>query len=487
MDRDKKTTLAWLSFIGSIIAVLMSIMDIQITNAAIGTIQTAMHFPLEKGSWLSSSYLMAEIVTLPLSGLMLRALGTKRYAFIFCVTFMVSSVLCAQAWSFASLVFFRALQGGAGGALMAFAYNLIIVKLPPSDHGKANMLFGATVALAPTLGPMIAGVMTESYGWQSLFYINLPIGLLALSLMMTGLHNDIHDFCQKLKVDFLGLATIVIGLACLQYVLEEGGSQGWFSSPLILTLFMTAMCALTVFVINELRVRDPLVNLFLLKNYQLLISCTANLLAGAALFGCYFLIPYLLITLKSYSPIQISHIIVFGGAAQLVTLMCMPLILRRVNIYILIAIGSALFALSAITWSFASLHFQFDWVIVAQILRGIGGTLMLTPLGILATTAIKKSDAASAAILFNVSRTLGGALGVAMLTTLVSYRQAHYYADFIHADHVAEGVALVTLKSQSYQLAFSDTFQLICGVLLITACIFTILWRNDRDTGRRQR
>lgn len=479
MTSDKKSTLAWMGFIGSIIAVLMSIMDIQITNAAIGTIQTALKFPLEKGSWLSSSYLMAEIVTLPLSGLLLKALGTKRYAFIFCVMFMVSSILCAQAWSFSSLIIFRALQGAAGGALMAFAYNLIIIKLPAHEHSKANTLFGATVALAPTLGPMIAGVMTEAFGWQSLFYINLPIGLLALCLMMVGLRHDIHLPSVKGRIDFMGLITIVVGLGCLQYVLEEGRSHSWFASTPISMLFVTAMSALTLFVVNELRTKDPLVNLLLLKNRQLFISCMANLLAGAALFGCYFLIPYFLITLKSYSPIQISHIIIFGGIAQLAALMCMPIILKKINIYVLIATGSFLFALSSITWSVVSTNFHYEWIIGAQILRGLGGTLMLTPLGILATTSIKKADAASASILFNVSRTLGGALGVAVLTTLVSYLQIHYYAVLIRTYADVPGVSLSSLAYQSYQSAFQDTFQLICIVLLITSCIFVALRIKD--------
>jgi len=479
-------TMAWLSFFGSVIAVLMSIMDIQITNAAVGTIQAAMHFPLEKGSWLSSSYLIAEIVTLPLSGLLLKALGTKRYAFIFCMLFMGSSVLCAHAWNFSSLIIFRVFQGAAGGALMALAYNIIIVKLPTSEHSKANTLFGATVAMAPTIGPMIAGVMTESFGWQSLFYINLPIGMLALYLMMTGLRDDISRFQGKLRIDFLGLMTISIGLGCLQIVLEEGHSHGWFASKGIFILFVTALIALTIFVANELRVREPLVNLFLFKNHQLLISCIANLLTGAALFGCYFLIPYFLITLNSYSPIQISNIIFYGGLAQLAALTCMPAILKRINIYVLIAAGSVLFALSSITWSCMATNYYYEWVVAAQILRGLGGTLMLTPLGILATTSIKKADAASASILFNVSRTLGGALGVAMLTTLVNYQQEHYYAMFIRRSQNALPVTFDFLVRQSYQLAFRDTFQLLCAMLLMMAGVFVVLRRNQRVNHSRQ-
>ena len=483
IECEKKSTLAWLSFIGSIIAVLMSIMDIQMTNAAIGSIQTSLEFPLEKGSWLSSAYLMAEIVTLPLSGLLLRVLGTKRYAVIFCVLFMLSSLLCAQAWNFSSLIIFRALQGAAGGALMAFAYNLIIIKLPAHEHTKANTLFGATVALAPTLGPVLGGVMTEAFGWQSLFYINVPIGLLALCLMMIGLRDDIYQRCVKLRIDFIGLITIVVGLGCLQYVLEEGRGQGWFSSTPIFMLSMTALSALSIFVVNELRVREPLVDLFLLKNRQLLVSCSANLLAGSALFGCYFLIPYFLITLHSYSPVQISHIIIFGGVAQLVALRCMPGILKKINLYMLIAAGSFLFALSCVTWSFASTNFHYEWVIVAQILRGLGGTLMLTPLGILATTSIKKTDAASASILFNVSRTLGGALGVAAMTTWVSVQQTHYYVNLIRPyqdDQDALTAPFAQLLHQSYQFAFRDTFQMIGFLLLMAGCTFVLLRLHER-------
>lgn len=465
--------MAWLSFSGSIIAVLMGAMDIQITNAVIGTIQAALNFPLAKGSWLSSSYLIAEIVALPLSGLLLKALGNKRYALIFCSLFMGSSILCTQAWSFPSLIIFRILQGAAGGAMMAFSYNLIIIKLPSSAHLKANTLFGATIALAPTVGPMVAGMISESLGWQSLFYINLPIGMLALGLMMFGLREDLYRPQGKLRIDFFGLVTIVIGLSCLQFVLEEGHSYGWFASDGIAMLAVLAVIALALFVRNELRVREPLVDLFLLRNRQLLISCLANGVTGAALFGCYFLVPYFLITLQAYSPTQISQVILAGGLAQLFTLICMSIALRKINIYALIAAGSFFFLLSAITWRYLALSFSSEWMIIAQILRGFGSTLMLTPLGVLATTSIGKIDAASASILFNISRTLGGALGVAALTALVSQRQARHYAMLIRTD--CDVVGFDEFLQQSYQLAFRDTFQIMCAMLMLMFVVFIVL------------
>lgn len=460
--------MAWRSVVGSIIAVLMSIMDIQITNAAIGTIQAALHAPLADASWISSAYLIAEIVMLPLTGVLTRRLGYRRYASWFAVMFMLASLLCAQAVNFQMLVICRLFQGLAGGALMPLAYNLIMERIDDKDRGRAMSLFGATMTLAPMIGPVLGGIMTARFGWASIFYINLPIGATGLALMMNGLANDVPRRDTQAKVDWVGLLLVVVGLSCLQYVLEEGNQYGWLASRPIAALSAVAALALTAFVITECASRHPLVELRLLADRQLMIACSANVATGAVVYGSFFLVPYLLVEVWRYTPADISKVVFIGGIAQLVLLGFLPRILRYAHVYALVAAGAALSAMSSWIWSRLALRFDDGSMLVAQLTRGVGFGLMLTPLGVLATTSVKR-DIPSASILFNMARSLGGAMGVALLTAFVGLRSR---AGLI-ADHGTPAVAM---------FAFHRTFALMASCLLIMALFFTVL-----DVSRRVR
>jgi MFS transporter, DHA2 family, multidrug resistance protein len=464
--------MAWLSVVGSFVAVLMSAMDIQITNAAIEPIQTAMHAPLAAGYWLSSVYLIAEIVTLPLTGLLTRILGLRRYGLIFVCFFMLSSVLCANAWNLGSLLCFRALQGIASGALAPFAYTLIITKLPISSHSNAIGVFGATVALGPTLGPGIAGWLTEVFGWQSLFYINLPIGLLAVAMLGRGLRHDTRHDQGPAHFDLLGAVSAVVAMGCLQYVLGEGYKEHWLASQAIGGLTIVAALALVVFVANELRSSHPLINLMLFRIRQLSIACAATAVTCGLQFGCYFLIPYFLIAVESYTPIQIGRVILVTGFAQLVILIASPMIMRRFDLHLVIIAGASLFAASALILSASPLDFHYPLVLLAQILRGIGQSLVLAPLCVAVTTAVQRmEDAASAGILFNVSRSLGGAIGIALLSSYTNARKDAYMAASPHGP-----APFVELERSSYALAFHDTFAVIAASMILIGLAFAILY-----------
>lgn len=470
----------WLSVIGSFVGVLMSSMDIQITNAAIERIQAAMHAPLAAGYWLSSVYLIAEIVTLPLTGLLTRMLGLRRYGLTFVCLFMLSSVLCANAWNLGSLIGFRALQGIASGALAPFAYTLIITKLPISSHSSAIGIFGATVALGPTLGPGIAGWLTEIFGWQSLFYMNLPIGLLAVAMLSRGLRHDTRQDQGPAHFDLPGVVLVVVGLGCLQYVLGEGYKEHWWASHAIIGSAIVALLALAVFVANELRSSHPLVHLTLFRNRQLSVACVATAMTCGLLFGCYFLIPYFLIVVESYTPIQISTVVLATGLAQLAILAVSPVIMRRFDLYLVIIMGAGLFAASTFILSASTIDFRYPLVLFSQLMRGIGQSLMLAPLCVAVTTAVeRKEDAASTGILFNLSRNLGGAIGLALLSSYVSARKDAYMAALPHP--LAPSAAL---ERSSYALAFHDTFLIIAAGLILIGSVFSALYAMQRREVR---
>jgi len=455
--------MAWRSVIGGIIAVLMSMMDLQITNAAIGIIQAAFHAPLANTSWISSAYLIAEIVMMPLTGVLTRWLGYRRYAHVFCVMFMVASLMCAHAPTFFILIAARLLQGLAGGALMPLAYNLIMTRLDQSERARAMALFSATVALAPMLGPALGGILAEHFGWASIFYINLPIGLAALALMRSALQDDRPAHSQRPKVDWPGLVAVVIGLGCLQYVLETGNQYGWFAAPRIVLLSSLALIALSVFTIRAYTIKHPLIALRLLANRQLALACSANILTGAVIYGTFFIVPYFLVQVRQFTPADISQVILIGGSVQLALLSCMPRLLRHISAYTLITIGAAASALSAGLWATLTTHFHFMPMLIAQLARGVGFSLMTTPLGVLATTANVR-DAPSASILFNIARSLGGAIGVAALTACVGLRYKHNLALSSPGD-----------KHAAFALAFHQTFVTMSAFLIAIMLTFIAL------------
>ncbi|MEP5762415.1 MAG: DHA2 family efflux MFS transporter permease subunit, partial [Litoreibacter sp.] len=364
---------SWLVVIGGIISVFIAVMDIQITNVAIGPIQTSLGSPTERASWFSSVYLLAEIVALPLAGLFLQHLGKRYFAIVFIGLFLLGSVLCAMATSFSGLVIARAFQGFAGGALMALSYVLIIQHLEIAQRARAITLYGALIALAPVIGPALAGYLIEIFNWRAIFLINLPIGGLALALLLVGLNGadtQKNDPPKRTPLDRFGILTVVPGLVALQFVLEEGYDYGWFASPVIVILSMAAIILLVCFVLIEFRVAAPLINLRLLTNPGLLMACASSLLVGAAMYGGFFLIPLYLIEARSLSPAEIAPYFLWMCVGSLALVPIITRLVQRFSAPLLIACGFVLFALSVMLWSLVAAGAALTVAVVAQLIRG---------------------------------------------------------------------------------------------------------------------
>lgn len=442
---------AWFAVIGAISAVFMAVMDVQVANVVIEPIQTDLNSPVERASWLSSAYLIAEIIALPLAGLFLSWLGTRRFALVFVSLFLVGSILCATALTFPWMIAARSLQGFAGGAIMALSYVLIIKELPSEKRAQAITYFGAIVALAPVIGPIMAGYLTEAFGWRSIFYINVPIGLTALAIMLCGLKRAVSPEEGKLRSpDWVGILTVVPGLAALQFVLEEGYGLGWFESPLIAIASVLALVLLVLFIRCELSHRAPLVDLTLLANSKFLMAAGSSALVGAAIYGGFFLVPFFLIESAGLPPTEIALYFVFMCVGNLALLPFITKLTHRVHASLLIACGFILMALSTGLWTWAAAGAPVAAAFAAQIIRGLASPLILNPLGVMATTSVEQEDAASASILFNVCRSLGGAFGLALLRNLAAWR----------------------LEEQPASKAFFDTFGLMTIVLVLMSLAY---------------
>lgn len=483
----------WIAILAAILGAFMAILDIQIVNASLKEIQGALSATLEEGSWISSSYLVAEVVVIPLAAWLTVVMSPRRFAVSVSVLFVIASLLCSMAWSLESMVAFRVLQGLAGGALIPFAFTLVLTKLPLETRPKGMALFAITATFAPSIGPAMGGWLTEHFGWEYIFYINVIPGALMIAGLLYGLDKQPPRWELLRKGDYAGILTMLIGLGCLLVFLEEGYREDWFESTLMRVLALIAFASLVTFVILQLSRDNHLVNLRLFGERNFLLGSLANVGLGVGLFGTIFILPLYLAQVQAYTPLQIGQVIMWMGLPQLLVIPLVPLLMRHLDARWVCACGFMLFASASFLSGRLNLDFAGDQLIAIQIIRALGQPMILVPLSILATALIPPSQAGSASTLYNILRNIGGALGIALLATLLDNRSSVYYEQLrvhihpgnpelaerltiLQAQLGSEQAALQALQNQVIQqaqiLAYNDAFHFIGGMLAFSvACI----------------
>ena len=483
----------WIAIISAILGAFMAILDIQIINSSLKDIQGALSATIEEGSWISTSYLVAEIIIIPLAAWLALVLSPRRFAVSISILFVLASLLCSMAWSLESMIVFRVLQGLAGGALIPFAFSLVLTKLPLNVRPKGMALFAITATFAPSIGPTLGGWLTESFGWEWIFYINIIPGILMTLGLMYGLDKREPRWELLRKGDYAGIVTMAIGLGCLQVFLEEGHREDWLDSPYIATLGSLALISLVCFVILQLSRDNHLVNLRLLKERNFLLGSLANIGLGVGLYGTVFVLPVYLAQIQGYNAMQIGQVIMWMGLPQLLLIPLIPLLMRHVEPRLICATGFTLFGLGSYLSGSLSLDFAGDQFIAIQIIRAMGQPMVLVPMSIIATAMIPPSQAGSASSLYNILRNLGGAIGIAVLATILDSRGAYYF-DILRS-HVSIGNPAATerlnlltdqlgspeaalrlidnqVRQQAQIMAYNDAFHMIAIMLgLSVLCI----------------
>ena len=476
----------WIAILSAILGAFMAILDIQIINSSLKDIQGALSATIEEGSWISTSYLVAEIIVIPLAAWLAMVLSPRRFAVSISIMFVFASLLCSMAWSLESMIVFRVLQGLAGGALIPFAFSLVLTKLPLDVRPKGMALFAITATFAPSIGPTLGGWLTESFGWEWIFYINIIPGILMTLGLLYGLDKSEPRWELLRKGDYAGIVTMAIGLGCLQVFLEEGHREDWLDSSYIVTLGSIALVSLVCFVILQLSRDNHLVNLRLLKERNFLLGSLANIGLGVGLYGTVFVLPVYLAQIQGYNAMQIGQVIMWMGLPQLLLIPLIPLIMRHVEPRLICATGFLLFGLGSYLSGSLSLDFAGDQFIAIQIIRAMGQPMVLVPMSIIATAMIPPSQAGSASSLYNILRNLGGAIGIAVLATVLDSRAAYYF-DILRG-HVSIGnpaaterLALLTdqlgspeaalrlldnqVRQQAQIMAYNDAFHMIAIML----------------------
>jgi len=509
---EAKASLAdWLAVAGAIIGAFTAILDIQITNSSLANIEGAIGASAEQGSWISTAYLMAEIVVIPMTGWLGSIFGLRRFLSVNTCLFIVFSIACALSTSLAQLIVFRAGQGFTGGVLIPTAITIIRTRLPKSQQGLGITFFGLTATFAPAIGPTIGGWLTDNFSWHYIFYLNLVPGPIAALLQLISLPKQRVRWAELPRGDWFGITTMAIGLSSLTYVLEEGQLKEWFESGLIRRLTIVAALGITCFLFREFTAANPFINLRVLGNRTVGAACLLMTVLGAVSLGSTYVIPLYCAQIQGYNAEQIGYVVMWSGLPQLILFPAMPFLMKRFDPRILVIIGTLLFASSCFINVNLTHDVGMDQLILPQLLRAAGQPLFSIPLTQLATVGLSPRDTADASALSNMMRNLGGSVGIAMLSTVIQRREQFHYSVLAEAmtqnatrtqeriamlmaglrsgiadPAMAKAQALMSLAAQvrreAYVSAYSDAFWIV-GVGLIISLSAILLLKRPRRTA----
>jgi DHA2 family multidrug resistance protein len=433
----------WIAVAAGMLGAFMAVLDIQITNSSLRDILGTLSATQEEGSWVSTAYLCAEIVVIPLTALFTRALGARRYMMFTTALFLLFSTLCGSAWSLSSMIVFRMLQGFTGGALIPMAMTLVMTRLPPAKRAVGLAMFGLTATLAPAMGPTLGGYLSELYGWPSIFYINWVPGILLIGGIYWGMEKEPMELRQLVKADWLGIAFMATGLASLTIFLEEGNSKDWFESSFIITFAYLALFGILGWIVTGFVRAEPFVNLRLYGQRNFQVATVLSAVIGMGLYGSSFLLPLFLGQIANYSPMQIGEVIAWSGLPQLFVMPFAAALSSKVDNRILCTFGLLLFGVSCVMNAFMTASTGYDQLILTQVIRAIGQPFVMLTLSNFAMAGVQPKDMPSAASLFNMTRNLGGSIGIAMLATALTNRE-HF-----HSLRLGEAVSLASSATQS--------------------------------------
>jgi MFS transporter, DHA2 family, multidrug resistance protein len=405
--------------IAAMAAALMSVLDISIVNVALSDIRASFGTPLDQIAWVSTGYMMANVVVIPMTGWLQRRFGYRKYFTFSVILFTVASVLCGLSWNLPSLVAFRILQGMGGGAIIPTSQAILFARYPREEHGMAGALFGLGAVTGPLLGPTVGGLLIEAASWHWIFLINVPVGLFAAYMAWRYIEQP-HFEASTEKVDRNGIALLAVGMACLQYVLEEGNREDWFDSRLITLLAVIAGIALITFVVHELETPSPVVDLRVFANRSYSAATGVNFLVGTALFSGSFLFSLFCGSVMRYEALDIGLIFLKGSAIQIVL---MPLIGRfggKVDGRFLVAFG--ILGMSLSLWTNGHLTTRVDEItlIAPVFIRACSLGFIFVPLSVMALSNLRPEQRGNAAGLFNLTRELGGSIGTAWMSSALS-------------------------------------------------------------------
>ncbi|MGN6525265.1 MAG: MDR family MFS transporter [Burkholderiaceae bacterium] len=424
----------WVAVFAGALGALMATLDISITNSALPQIQGAVGATGTEGTWISTGYLMSEIVMIPLAAWLTRVFGLRSFLLGNAALFTAFSVLCGLSDGLALLVLARIGQGFTGGAMIPTAQTIIRTRLPRHQMPVGMTMFGLIVLLGPLLGPVVGGALTEGASWRWCFFINVPVCFTLIALLVLGLPADRARLKDFLEADWLGIAGLALGLSTLTVVLEEGQRERWFESSMIVSLSVLSSVGMLLIAASQLTARRPILRMALLRNRHYASVILIVFTVGAGLYCVSYLVPQFLSLIAGYNAQQSGAVMLLAGVPAILMMPILPRLLGRVDFRVLVIAGLGCFAASCLldtTLTAQSVGADFTG---SQLLRGVGQMLAMMPLNQASMATVSREESGDAAGLYNMARNLGGSVGLAVIGTFIDRREA------LHGEMVRESV-----------------------------------------------
>ena len=499
----------WLIAPTVMLATFMEVLDTSVANVSLEHIAGNLSATVNESTWVLTSYLVSNAIVLPLTGWFSSLFGRKRF-YMVCVTiFTVSSLLCGLAPSLGMLVFFRVLQGAGGGGLQPVSQAILVESFPKSKAGMAQAVYAMGVVVAPIIGPTLGGWISDNYSWRWIFLINIPVGLLSITLTTLLISDPPYLERKKLgeiKIDYIGLGLLSVGLGFMQVVLDKGQTDDWFGSRFIVWASVAGAVGLIGAVIWEWRSRDPIVDLHLLSERNFMISTVTMFLLGVVLYGTTALLPILLQTLLGYDAMTSGLVLSPGGIAVLVLLPVAGMLVAHVEARWLVALGALIISVSLFHMGNFNLNIDFGTAMRARVYQSLGMAFLFVPINVMAFYFVRKEKVNNASGILNLARNMGGSVGISAVTTGLARRaQVHQHdlsghlnalsaavqrmlagstaaltargSDPVQAAAQAHRMLYGMLQRQATMMAFVDDFRLLGAIFL---CLIPLMFLMKR-------
>ncbi len=496
----------WLVALAVMLPTLMVIIDTSVVNVSLTHIRGSLSAGIDEATWSITSYLAANAIIIPMTGWLSRLIGRKRYLIISVALFTLSSFFCGFAWNIQSLVIFRVMQGLAGGSLQPISQSILLETFPPRQHGMAMAIFGIGIMFGPIIGPVLGGWITDNLSWHWIFFINIPIGVVSILMSLFFIFDPSYMQRTRMRIDYLGLSLLALGVGCLQMILDRGEREDWFASDLMLSLGIISLIALVLFTIVESFAEHPIMDFKVFKNSSFCLGNIAIFFFVMNLFGGLVILPIYMQTLMGYTATLAGLALAPGGIANLLIMPVVGILVSRFHPKVLIISGILVLAYSTFLMSHFTLAVDFDTIVWPRVIFGVGMGFIFIPLTTLTLSGIRKEDMANATSIYNLVRNLGGSFGVAIVTTMLN-RKAQFHQvrlvdrltpyDMNYALHAQQNAAVLQysgldpllakqaglgviyqrMLQEASMLSFNDVFYFLTVMIILLIPIILLMKR----------
>src|SRR3954471_2448212 len=502
----------WLIAISVMFATFMEVLDTTVVNVSLPHIAGSLSATIDEATWVLTSYLVANAIILPMTGWLASRFGRKNLLMLSVIGFTSASFLCGLAPTLGTLILFRILQGATGGALQPLSQAGLLEAFKPEDRGKAMGFWGLGIVVAPILGPVLGGWLTDSYSWRWVFYINVPIGILALLMTQTFVFDPPYIKRRAGGVDYWGMGLLVVGIGALQIMLDKGQEEDWFSSHFIVTLAVLAAVGLFGFILRELNTEHPVVDLRVFRYRTYSAGVFLMTVLGFVLYGSTVLVPLMLQTLLGYPAVKAGIVMLPRGLGSFLAMPLVGLLMSKIEPRRLLGSGIIIASLSFWKFSHLSLDAGYWDFFIPLIVQGSAMGLLFVPLTTITNDPIPKEEIGNATSLFNLMRNIGASIGIASVTTILARHQqthinilgSHVTSFDPQAQSMVESLKASFMKAGSdpatalqqayaalagmvdrhaYMLSFNDAFRFMMIVFMLMLPLIFVMRKPQHKGG----